>query len=140
MPTVDFTAEYDYDAGPYVHLVYVPFRLFTAGQLPLAQRAVLDTGASFSVLDKALAPLIGIDHIESGEPLDLRTANDEPHRAYLHDIQIEFLGFAMTVPVAFVPSWPEGIDNVLGMYGFFDQLDTALLGKQKRLLVGRTSA
>ena len=138
MPSVDFTAQYDYDAGPYVHLVYVPFRLFAASNLPLAQRAVLDTGASFSVFDRALAPLIGIDDIESGEALDLRTANDEPHRAYLHDVQIEFLGFAMTVPVAFVPSWPEGIDNVLGMYGFLDELETALLGKQKRLLAGRS--
>ena len=41
---------------------------------------------------------------------------------YVHPIALEWLGYRLTVPIAFVPSWAEDIDNLLGMKGFFDQL------------------
>jgi hypothetical protein len=57
-----------------------------------------------------------------------------PRYAYLHPIEIEFLGHRMRIPIGFVPSWDEGIDNLLGMHGFFEQMQVAFLHRERRAL------
>ncbi len=54
--------------------------------------------------------------------MPVQTADNRESIAYIHDLNIEFFGCPMTVPVGFVPDWPEDIDNLLGMKGFFDKL------------------
>ena len=39
----------------------------------------------------------------------------------------------MRAPVGFVPDWPDDIDNLLGMKGFFDQLIFGLDHSSRRL-------
>lgn len=87
--------------------------------------ALLDTGAEFSVFDKSLAQALGVVDISSGRALRLRTADEREYVGYQHNVTIEFLGHRVSVPVAFCPDWPEGIDNLLGMGGFFDRFIVA---------------
>jgi hypothetical protein len=118
VPTIDFSYAHSYDSGPDVHLAIVPVRLFSIGNLPITLPALLDTGASFSVFDKAVAGLLGIPDIESGEQRLVSPANEAlgsaSGYAYLHPVEIEFLSQNESA-IGFVPGWDEGIDNLLGM-------------------------
>jgi hypothetical protein len=97
--------------------------------MPITLPALLDTGASFSVFDKAVASLLGIRDISPGTSVSsvqqMRRSEMLPRYAYLHPIEIEFLGHRMRIPIGFVPSWDEGIDNLLGMHGFFEQMQVS---------------
>src|SRR5690606_6993134 len=110
----EFPAVWDYDSGPNVHTITVPVRVFGPGGLPFTLPALLDTGSAFSVFDKAVAELIGIQRIEAGERRIVQAADevDAGTDAFLHQVRMEFLGLPLLVPVAFVPAWPEGIDNL----------------------------
>ncbi|MEX2158667.1 MAG: retropepsin-like aspartic protease [Dehalococcoidia bacterium] len=107
----------DYD------LINVVVRVFGTNEAPpISINALLDTGAEHSVFDKALLPLLEIADVTVGTPYLVQTADNREAMGYLHDLDVEFLGYQFTVPVGFVPAWPEGIDNLLGMGGFFDQM------------------
>jgi hypothetical protein len=100
------------------HTITVPIRV---QNLPYLIDAVLDTGAAVSVFDRALLPDLGISDVRSGTEIDLRPADNECRKGYLHPLRIEVLGHTLLIPVAFCPDWPEGTRNLLGMRGFFEQ-------------------
>ena len=100
------------------HTVSLPIRV---ENLPYLVEAVLDTGASVSVFDRALLPDLGISDVTTGTEIQVAVANGQRGRAYLHSLQIDILGHRLTVQAGFCPDWPEGTRNLLGMRGFFEQ-------------------
>jgi hypothetical protein len=100
------------------HTVSLPIRL---ENLPYLVEAILDTGASVSVFDRALLPDLGISDVTVGTEIPVAVANGQRGKAYLHSLEIEILGHRLTVPIGFCPDWPEGTKNLLGMRGFFEQ-------------------
>lgn len=148
MITFIFDKEYDYRRSGDDHRLQIVVRLLADGSLPLTVNALLDTGAEYSVFDKALLPGLGIAEVTKvGSPDDviaIMPANlaDESKKdvAYVHRIRIEWLGFQMTVPIAFCPSWDEGIDNLLGMRGFFEQLDVAVSHQNRMVYASSVSS
>jgi hypothetical protein len=58
---------------------------------------------------------------------------------YVFDIAAEFLGFNLLLPIAFCPSWPRTNRNLLGMEGFFEQVDFALIHSRRRALFSRAT-
>jgi len=140
MPTLTFDLDHDYNSGPELHQALVHVRVFTKDGLPLSFQALLDTGASFCSFDKDVAELLGIDDIESGVPrriaaADVDEGSGDHEIMYLHDVEIEFLGHKMNVPIGFVPTWPSGTQNLLGMKGFFESMQAAFLHRERRFLV-----
>jgi len=137
MPSLDFTHEHDYRAGPDDHSPEVQIRIFPKGigSVPVAITAVLDSGASVSMFDKSLLGLFGIADIATGQKGEVRTANNEIADAFVHNLDIEFLGRQMTIPVMFSPVWPDGTPNLLGMKGFFEQLLIAFKHQERAALV-----
>lgn len=140
MPTLDFDLDHDYNSGADVHQALVHVRVFKKDGIPLSLQALLDTGASFCSFDKDVAELIGIDNIESGEARHIAAANVDEGSGdyeimYLHEVEIEFLGHKMNVPMGFVPTWPSGTQNLLGMKGFFESMHAAFLHGERRFLV-----
>lgn len=135
MPSLDFPVEHDYNNGPDDHEVAVQIRLFPTAGIPLVINALIDTGASISMFDRSLVPLLGIADVTTGFKFQVTAANNQISDAYAHDIALEFLGQRMTVPVGFCPSWPDGTPNLLGMKGFCDQLHLGLKHRDRLLFV-----
>jgi hypothetical protein len=121
MTTIRFRQEFAYDGPADDDQIIVTIRIFPPNGPPLWQNALLDTGAEYSLFDRALLPLLRIANLTSGRPYKVDLANNERKDAYLHNLDIEFGGHRITVPVGFSNDFPEGVVNVLGMKGFFDQ-------------------
>ncbi|MCH8919209.1 MAG: retroviral-like aspartic protease [Chloroflexi bacterium] len=84
-------------------------------------RVVLDTGASISKFDHALAARMGITNIrETSRIIQPRAVDNASTVGYVHPVTINFLGRQLTIPIVFCPDWPAGGDNLLGMEGFFE--------------------
>jgi hypothetical protein len=126
-----FRLDYAYSGN---HVV-VPVRLFPAGRPPITVNAVLDTGAAISFFDRALLPILGITDVSSGTKIPLTAANNDPADGYAFPVHLEIFGAPMTVPLTFSPDWPEGTTNLLGMQGFFDQVEVGLDHSARRLYV-----
>ena len=147
MTTLTFDQEYDYRRSDDDHRLQIVVRLLPEAGPPLTVNALLDTGAEYSIFDRALLPGLGIANVTSVSSPDnvigVMPANlaDETRKdvAYVHPIRVEWLGYQMTVPIAFCPTWDEGIDNLLGMRGFFEQLNVAV-SHQKRMVYANSSA
>lgn len=99
--------------------------------------AYLDTGASISVFDNALASVLGIHDVASGRAITLSVADGRATTGYVHDVDLTILGYDLVVPVCFCPEWPPDTRNLLGMEGFLDQLTIALDHSDRRLYVNR---
>jgi hypothetical protein len=113
----------------------VPIRIHRPTGPPSTVRAILDTGAYVSVFDHGILPTIGITDVTTGTPVRLVAANGLEAPGYQHALKIEFLGRPLTIPVAFCPSWPKGLPNLLGMEGFFEQLVIAFEHRFRRISV-----
>ena len=135
MAQLDFAVEHDYSAGPDDHEVTVQVRLFPIAGIPLVVTALVDTGASISMFDKSLMPLLGIVDVATGQKFEITAANNQVADAFAHDIEIEFLGRRLMVPLGFCPAWPDGTPNLLGMKGFCEQLHIALKHQERLLYV-----
>ena len=121
--------------APADHGVKLTVTLFAKGGPQFDVQALLDSGAAISVFDRAYASAIGIDDIPSGRPVPVQAANEEHQTAtgYVHDIVIEVLGRTLLIPAVFVPDWPEGTPNLLGMEGFFTRWAFGFQHTQGRL-------
>jgi predicted aspartyl protease len=117
MSTLTFPDEHRYDG----HKVLVWIQVL-GRSIELKLEVVLDTGAAISVLNRDLVRVLNLN-VESGEAIDLMVANKQATRAYVHLIDIEFLGRRLTIPAAICPDWDT--QNLLGMRGFFDQMIVA---------------
>ncbi len=66
----------------------------------------------------------------------MQTADNSPQQqAFVYDIDVEWLGHRLTVPIGFVPTWPDGIDNLLGMKGFFENLFVGVHHQKRTVFV-----
>jgi predicted aspartyl protease len=135
MPTLDFSVEHDYRAGPDDHSAEVQIRIIPPGGVPMVITGILDTGAALSMFDKSLVPFFGIQDLTTGNEIEITAANNQTEKAYVHELEIEFLGKRLTVPVGFCPNWPDGTPNLLGMKGFFEQLHVAFKHNDRLVLV-----
>ena len=125
--------QHEYSYNPADHTVNVPIRVLVPSRPPLTVIALLDTGAATSCFDRALCPVLGISDIGQGQPIPIRLANNDQRTGYVHQVEIEFLGHRMTIPVVFSPDFPEGTDNLLGMEGFFDQVTVAFQHRNRKI-------
>ena len=145
MTTIKFHQEWDYRAGDDDHGLHIVVRLFPPGGPELTVNALLDTGAEHSIFDMDLLADLGITKVTAVPPEDITwvlaaNESDENNKvpAYVHHITMEWLGYRMTVPVAFVPSWPAGISNLVGMRGVFENLIVGVNHRQ-RLVLARSA-
>ena len=88
---------------------------------PLPCKAIIDTGAWTTCFDRAIAPLLGIADLTTGKEVPMTPASGIETKGYAFPVEVTLLGRILTIPVVFVPSWPEGTLNLLGMRGFLDQ-------------------
>ncbi len=134
MQVVFYDLEHDYDSDGN-HDIPVEVILNGQGNTPVVIDAIIDTGASISLFDKSVAQLLGID-IPTGKPLKVRTASNDEYDAYIHPVDLEFLGLALNIPIAFCPAWDD-VTNLLGMEGFAEALQLGLKHAERTLLVRR---
>ena len=92
----------------------------------------LDTGAEISVLNRMFLRQLRLN-VTDGSSATLTVANGDTAQAYIHPVEIRFLGRQMTVQVAICPDWDT--ENLLGMQGFFDQMVVAFDHAQWRIYV-----
>lgn len=138
MTKITFSQKYYYDGADDDHRPVVVVRLFPTAGPPLTVNAILDTGAECSVFSKGLASHLGITDITDGaiRTVRLQTADNSPERhGFVHEIDVEWLGYRFPAPIAFVREWPDDIDNLIGMQGFFDELLIAFHHQQRTVYV-----
>jgi predicted aspartyl protease len=129
MRTLGFPLEHSYVGEN----AWINVRL-TSIKTPTIVRALIDTGAAFSVLNRSLIGVLGIN-VRRGRSVDLVLADKSLLRAYLHAVQCEILGEPLTIDVAFAPAADTA--NVLGMSGLFDQMHVAFLHSERKVLLRR---
>jgi hypothetical protein len=125
MKSFDFPTEHRYEG----HKALVSVRL-TSARIPTWVEMTVDSGAEISLLNRSLAKQLEI-RIEDGEFFSLEVASGHIAIAYRHNVPIDLLGHAMTIPVLLCPEWDT--QNLLGMEGFFDQMVIAFDHAQKRI-------
>lgn len=126
MTTLTFARELGYPG----HSIRVPIRIH-GGPQPFTVSAILDTGAAISVMDSTFTSQLGIVDYTSGAHRELRAANGQRADGYIHSVRIEIWGNLMVIPIAFTPRFP----TLLGMEGFFDQLQFGLVHAAKKYYV-----
>jgi len=137
MTTIRFRQEFFYNGPASDDQIVVNLRVFPPNGPPLSQIAILDTGAEYSLFDKALLPLLGIANMTTGVRYNVDLADEQRKVAYLHNLDIEFEGHRLNVPVGFSDDFPEGVGNVLGMNGFCDQFVFGLDHQTRMLFLTR---
>ena len=140
---ISFADQYYYNGAADDHRPFVVVRLFPAGGPPLTVNALLDTGAEWSVFSKALAPDLGIPDVTQNalRSIPLQTADNSPERfGFVHEVELEWLGYRLPVPIVFVREWPDDIDNLIGMRGLFEELIVAVHHRQRTVYVTRSIA
>lgn len=107
---------------------------FPDAKTPLSLRLLLDTGSAITILNRGLASVLNISEItETKEFIDLTLADLRTVRAYVHPVRVEFLGRQLTIDAAFVESHDTA--SVIGMRGFFDQMQIAFDHASRRVHV-----
>jgi len=131
MPTLSFTVIHEYD--PDDRGITVPVEL-RAGQQSITVSAKLDTGSSFCIFKREHGEELGLD-IERGSPEPIFTPTGS-FTAYGHALTLASLGFELDVMVYFAstPSFPR---NVLGRYGWLQQLKLGIVDYEGKLYLGR---
>jgi hypothetical protein len=115
--------------------IRIPVRVHRSGLRPFLVSAVVDTGASMSIFSVDVLERAGVQDPATGEEVRFRLADDRPVRAYVHTLSLTVLGLPIHVPVLASPELPREIDNLLGVMGVFDQIDFAILHRERRLYV-----
>lgn len=113
------------------HNVWVNVR-FPSARQPTVVRAMLDTGAAITVLNRKWAHHLGIEDVtDANDDIELQIATKSMVKGYIHPVAAEFLGHPMIIDVAFVPSHDTA--DLLGMRGFFDQLQVGFDHSNRRV-------
>ncbi|NOT59902.1 MAG: hypothetical protein HOP19_06715 [Acidobacteria bacterium] len=134
MYTLTFEALHEYDAG--LPGITVPVEL-SAGDASVKVTAKLDSGSTYCVFRRARGEALGFD-IESGVPQWISTATGS-FLTYGHNVTLSGLGFALDVMVYFaVDEWYNR--DVLGRYGFRQQLNLGVVDYEGKLYIGRYTA
>ncbi len=90
------------------------------GNKSRVQKAIIDTGADYVLLNSSIAKDLGIDY-KSGFRWNTIGIENKPIVTYFHNLQIEILGLENSkfeTSVGFINSASVGI--LLGQMGFFD--------------------
>ena len=133
MTRLDFDRESTY-AGDSIQ---VSVRIKPPSGAPFRAYAFLDTGASLSVFDITVAKPAGIDRLQDGRRIRMKTADGTEATGYVFELSMEFEGYDLLVPVAFCPDWPPHTKNLLGMEGFLEQIDFGLIHADRRAFFSR---
>jgi hypothetical protein len=121
MKFIGFTHDLQYPTGD--HNAYVSLR-FPGARTPTVIRAMLDTGAAVSVINRQFARHLNVSNItDTTDTMTLTLADGRPVLAYVHRLPAEFLGRPLMIDVAFVPTIDTA--DLIGMRGFFDQMIVA---------------
>ena len=131
MPTLNFELLHEYDAGKAGITIPLALRV---GSEPVKVRAKLDTGSTYCVFRRELGEELGLT-IEQGTPETISTATGS-FTAYGHSLMLEVLGFELEVVVYFAAHY-ELVRNVLGRFGFMQQLRLGIVDYEGRLYIGR---
>ena len=134
MHTLTFEVLAKYDPGD--KGITVPVELSCGLKIVMALPK-LDTGSSFCIFQRELGEELGLD-IESGIPEQISTPTGS-FLAYGHNVLMSALGFQWEVMVYFA-SIPEFSRNVLGRYGWMQQLKLGIVDYEGKLYVGRYDA
>lgn len=131
---LSFTDRHVYPVGE--HRILVPVKIRPSSGIDFEITALLDSGAEISVFSRALLPHLGIaDVTVGGLDTEMTSLNQvgTSEGGYIHDVEVGIFGRTLTIPVAICPTWPDGIQNVLGMEGFFDRWHFAFDHDMRRL-------
>lgn len=126
MRRIHFQHEHSYQG----HKIVLQVSLIRPSGVEIDIEAILDTGASVSILSRGLVRALGLE-LGAGEPIELMVANGEIAQAFVHDVELNFLGQRVPIRAAICPDW--SMKNYLGMQGFFDQMVIAFDHAQKRI-------
>lgn len=129
--TLSFELIHEYDPGEPGIALPVQLRLIDRS---VKISAKLDCGASFCIFKREHGEELGLN-IESGKPELISTAMGS-FTAYGHTVTLSALGFELDVMVYFaaMASFPR---NVLGRYGWMQQLKLGIVDYEGKLYVGR---
>lgn len=94
----------------------------------------LDTGASMSMFGRGLADEIGVN-VDEGERRTVRQLDASPVHAFVHTLTVHVLGYRLRAPVLFSDEVPEGARGLLGLIGVLDQIDVAIVHRERTLYV-----
>lgn|SRR5262245_53675360 len=132
--SLTFESQHSYDAAEMG--ISVPI-ILTLGQSRIDLLAKLDTGATFCVFEREVGEGLGLE-IEQGRAEWIGTATGR-FKAYGHDITLQALGFQFDLTVYFTEMFSFG-RNVLGRYGWMQQVKLGLVDYEGKLFVGRYDA
>ena len=93
---------------------------------------VLDSGAEISLLNRQFIEPLNLS-VTNGQPIELMVANGDVAPAWIHAVEIDFLGRRLTIQAAICADWDT--PNLLGMRGFFDQMVVAFDHAGRKLYV-----
>lgn len=101
----------------------------------LAVEAVLDTGASASIFNVAVLRRVGVADISTGESATIHLVDGRSIHGFVHLLELQVAGVNVRAPAFFSEALPEDMDNLLGLIGVLDQIDIAIIHRERTLYV-----
>lgn len=126
-----FETLHNYDAGQ--SGISVPI-LLIGQQRRIKLEAKIDTGSAYCIFEREIGERLGLN-IEAGSPEWIGTATGR-FKAFGHDITLLALGYELGV-IAYFAEQPNFGRNVLGRYGWMQQLKLGIVDYEGKLYVGR---
>ncbi|MBI4130416.1 aspartyl protease family protein [Candidatus Roizmanbacteria bacterium] len=106
-----------------------------ANKLFVESSAILDSGASISLLRKDIADTLKIK-IQTGRPIDLDGVGGRV-KGYIHRLPIAIGGKSLIIPIVFSYKFFASV-NLLGRAGFFEQFTVCFHEKEKITTLSET--
>lgn len=131
MFTLNFEALWIYDAADPGITIPIELRI---GANSVKPDAKVDTGSTFCIFQREHGEALGLK-IESGLRERISTATGS-FIVYGHNVLLSALGFEWDAIIYFAEQ-PEIKRNVLGRYGFLQQLKLAIVDYDGKLYLGR---
>ena len=129
--TLTFSAIHEYDADE--PGITIPIRL-SAGQIVVDVQAKFDSGASYCIFQRQYAETLGLQ-LEMGVPQWIATPTGS-FLTYGHEATIWALGFELPGVVYFAKD-DFFTRDVLGRFGWLQQLKVGLVDYEGKLYVGK---
>jgi len=129
--SLDFETLHRYDAGKAG--ISVPIVL-SSGSARIDLSAKLDTGSAYCVFEREVGEGLELD-IESGAEEWIGTVTGS-FKAYGHSLTLLAFGFQFDI-TAYFAEMPGFGRNVLGRYGWMQQLKLGIVDYEGKLYVGR---
>ena len=124
-------AEFKYYHNGEAYFPAIPLYIST-GDKQLKLRALIDSGATISILRHEVAEELGII-IEQGEEIYLGGVGGRI-KGFIHEVNLDVVGKLFRCPVVFSREYLVSF-NLLGRQGFFERFMITFDEKHKRLLL-----